>query len=66
MDKFYLCAIACFLALTACSDSDEDFTAKPSEYDYIWNSESAELTYPCNEKRDGAVAYLKSGEKVLV
>lgn len=66
MCKFYMCAIACFLALTACSDSDEDFTAKPSEYDYIWNSESAELTYPCNEKRDGAVAYLESGEKVLV
>ena len=66
MAKFYVCTIACFLALAACSDSGEDFTAKPSEYDYVWNSESAELTFPCDESRNGATAYLESKEKVLV
>jgi uncharacterized protein (TIGR02145 family) len=66
MDKFYLCAIACFLALTACGDSDGGSAERPSEYDYVWNSESAELTYPCNKSRDGAIAYLESKEKVLV
>ena len=66
MSKFYLCAIACFFALTACGDSDSGFVERPSEYDYVWNSESAELTYPCNESRDGAIAYLESKKKVLV
>ncbi len=66
MYKFSLGAFACLLMLAACSGSDDKSSTEPSEYDYVWDSESAQLTFPCNEGKEGATAYLKSKDKILV